>query len=213
MGGIGKGHLIREIDALDGLMGRVADASGIHFRVLNRRKGPAVRGPRAQIDRDMYKTNMLTTIEAIEGLSIHEDSAEDLLLDSSDQQVLGIVTGRGDVIQAKNIVITTGESCFVFSCHLRSNNLHTQPCAPVDHCRYILRGHDPLREQKIPSREAQARQVTLNTALPLCFGKALFIKCPQWQRGRRAAVIGPFGNAGSVEVPIGTPYYWHATSH
>src|SRR3954463_16462922 len=80
IGGLGKGHLVREIDALDGLMGRVADRSGIQFRVLNRRKGPAVRGPRAQADRALYRRAMQEAIAAQPNLVVLEGQAEDLVI-------------------------------------------------------------------------------------------------------------------------------------
>src|SRR5438309_7200886 len=80
VGGLGKGHLVREVDALDGLMGRVADAGGIQFRVLNRRKGPAVRGPRAQADRKLYAVAMQGAIRDTDGLTVIEAEADELTI-------------------------------------------------------------------------------------------------------------------------------------
>src|SRR5215471_19952670 len=88
IGGLGKGHLVREIDALDGLMGRVADCGGIQFRVLNRRKGPAVRGPRAQADRKLYAAAMQAAIRATDGLSVIEGEADKLIV--RDQRITGL---------------------------------------------------------------------------------------------------------------------------
>jgi tRNA uridine 5-carboxymethylaminomethyl modification enzyme len=106
IGGVGKGHLVREIDALDGLMGRVADAAGIQFRLLNRRKGPAVRGPRAQADRALYRRHMQAMLRDIPNLAIRAVSAEDLIL--KDQTVVGVKTASGEEIFCKAVVLTTG---------------------------------------------------------------------------------------------------------
>jgi tRNA uridine 5-carboxymethylaminomethyl modification enzyme len=106
IGGLGKGHLVREIDALDGLMGRVADRAGIQFRMLNRRKGPAVRGPRAQADRKLYKQAMQEAIAGIENLTVLEDGAEDLIV--KDRAVAGVRTGSGRELAAGAVVLTTG---------------------------------------------------------------------------------------------------------
>src|SRR5690242_15716226 len=106
IGGLGKGHLVREIDALDGLMGRVADAGGIQFRVLNRRKGPAVRGPRAQADRKLYAAAMQAAIAATPGLEVVEGEADDLLL--VDGRVTGVRLADGQQLAAGAVVITTG---------------------------------------------------------------------------------------------------------
>ena len=106
IGGLGKGHLVREIDALDGLMGRVADAAGIQFRLLNRRKGPAVRGPRAQADRKLYKRAMQAALAAQPNLEILEAAAEDLVL--ADGRVAGVTLGNGRTIICRAVVLTTG---------------------------------------------------------------------------------------------------------
>jgi tRNA uridine 5-carboxymethylaminomethyl modification enzyme len=106
IGGVGKGHLVREIDALDGLMGKVADASGIQFRLLNRRKGPAVRGPRAQADRALYRAAMQAMLREIPNLEIREAAAEDLIL--KDQMIAGVRTADGDEIACARVVLTTG---------------------------------------------------------------------------------------------------------
>src|SRR5215469_8034982 len=94
IGGLGKGHLVREIDALDGLMGRVADEGGIQFRVLNRRKGPAVRGPRAQADRKLYAAAMQRAIAATPNLSVVEGEADDLVIAHDRVAGIRLVDGR-----------------------------------------------------------------------------------------------------------------------
>jgi tRNA uridine 5-carboxymethylaminomethyl modification enzyme len=106
IGGLGKGHLVREIDALDGLMGRIADLGGIQFRVLNRRKGPAVRGPRAQADRKLYATAMQAAIRAIPNLDVIEAEADDLVI--ANNRVCGVKLGDGREISAGAVVLTTG---------------------------------------------------------------------------------------------------------
>src|SRR5688572_29638681 len=106
IGGLGKGHLVREIDALDGLMGRVADAGGIQFRVLNRRKGPAVRGPRAQADRKLYAAAMQRAIAAITNLTVVEGEADDLVI--SGGRVAGLRLADGREFSAGAVVLTTG---------------------------------------------------------------------------------------------------------
>jgi tRNA uridine 5-carboxymethylaminomethyl modification enzyme len=106
IGGLGKGHLVREIDALDGLMGRVADQAGIQFRVLNRRKGPAVRGPRAQADRKLYKQAMQAAITAQPNLEVIEGEVDDLIVENG--RVAGVVLLDGRRIGAKAVVLTTG---------------------------------------------------------------------------------------------------------
>jgi tRNA uridine 5-carboxymethylaminomethyl modification enzyme len=106
IGGLGKGHLVREIDALDGLMGRVADSAGIQFRVLNRRKGPAVRGPRAQADRRLYRAAMQTYLREIPGLELRASAIDDLIV--SDGAVRGVMTWTGEALLAAAVVLTTG---------------------------------------------------------------------------------------------------------
>src|SRR4051794_1611250 len=106
IGGLGKGHLVREIDALDGLMGRVTDAAGIQFRLLNRRKGPAVRGPRAQADRKLYKRAMQAALAAVQNLTILEAAAEDLEID--DGRVAAVLTATSERIHGCAVVLTTG---------------------------------------------------------------------------------------------------------
>jgi len=106
IGGLGKGHLVREVDALDGLMGRVADAGGIQFRVLNRRKGPAVRGPRAQADRKLYAAAMQAAIRETDGLTVIEGEADELAVTNG--RVTGIRLVGGQTMRSGAVVVTTG---------------------------------------------------------------------------------------------------------
>ena len=106
IGGLGKGHLVREIDALDGLMGRVADQGGIQFRVLNRRKGPAVRGPRAQADRKLYAAAMQAAISQTPNLQVFEAEADDLII--RDGRVCGLKFADGRELSCGAVVLTTG---------------------------------------------------------------------------------------------------------
>lgn len=117
IGGLGKGHLVREIDALDGVMGRVADASGIQFRLLNQRKGPAVQGPRCQSDRKLYRQAMQDTLKTYPNLSIEAGAVEDLIFDrelvaaddaGEKPRCTGIVTESGKTITADAVILTTG---------------------------------------------------------------------------------------------------------
>jgi len=106
IGGLGKGHLVREIDALDGVMARVADKAGIQFRLLNRRKGPAVQGPRAQSDRSIYRAEMLKEIETQENLKIVEGEAVDFLMEGA--RVVGVALDDGTQLLCSAVVLTTG---------------------------------------------------------------------------------------------------------
>ena len=106
IGGLGKGHMVREIDALDGLMGRVIDKGGIQFRMLNASKGPAVRGPRAQADRELYKKYMLEALQNQENLTLIEASVEGLIIEKD--KVCGVILADGSQVRAQSVVLTTG---------------------------------------------------------------------------------------------------------
>ncbi len=108
IGGLAKGHLVREVDALDGVMGRAIDEGGIQFRMLNQSKGPAVRGPRAQADRKLYKQAMQALMSSQDNLELMEGTAEDLVLDAADKQVTGVITGAGETLRAGAVILTTG---------------------------------------------------------------------------------------------------------
>jgi tRNA uridine 5-carboxymethylaminomethyl modification enzyme len=106
IGGLGKGHLVREIDAMGGVMGHVADRAGIQFRLLNRKKGPAVQGPRAQTDRAIYRDTMQAMLSAQQNLAILEGEATDLVM--QDGRVAGIHLRDGQVLTARSVILTTG---------------------------------------------------------------------------------------------------------
>jgi len=132
IGGVGKGHLVREIDALEGVMGRAADRAGIQFRLLNRRKGPAVRGPRAQADRKLYRQAMQHLLRETANLTIMEAAAEDLLIDNG--RVAGVITANSKTIRCGSVVLTTGT---------------------------FLRGLIHIGEKKIPAGRASGRNVAI----------------------------------------------------
>ena len=144
IGGLGKGHLVREIDALDGIMGRVIDRAGIQFRILNRRKGPAVQGPRAQADRKLYRLAMQETLANQANLDIREGGVEDLLLEGegSSQHTGGVILADGLSVRSTRVVLTTGT---------------------------FLRGLIHIGEQKIPAgRAGEAPALGLSDTLEAC---------------------------------------------
>ncbi|MFT7572546.1 MAG: tRNA uridine 5-carboxymethylaminomethyl modification enzyme [Paracoccaceae bacterium] len=148
IGGLGKGHLVREIDALDGIMARVIDRAGIQFRILNRRKGPAVQGPRAQADRKLYRLAMQETLADQANLDIRAGGVEDLLLDGAgkdgaeNRRVAGVILADGAEIRAPRVVLTTGT---------------------------FLRGLIHIGEQKIPAgRVGEAPALGLSDTLEAC---------------------------------------------
>jgi tRNA uridine 5-carboxymethylaminomethyl modification enzyme len=106
IGGVGKGHLVREIDALDGLMGRMADLAGIQFRLLNRSRGPAVRGPRAQIDRQLYRAAIQAELSSVENLTVVAAAVEDLVVRNG--RIAGVTVGDGQTYWSDRVVLTTG---------------------------------------------------------------------------------------------------------
>src|SRR5579875_1152704 len=141
IGGLAKGQLVCEIDALDGVMGRAIDRAGIQFRILNRSKGPAVRGPRAQADRKLYRRAMQALLAETASLTIEAGGAEDLVLDG-EGRAAGVVTGQGETIAADAVILTTGT---------------------------FLRGLIHMGEEKIPAgRVGEAPALGLSKTLERC---------------------------------------------
>ena len=108
IGGLGKGHLVREIDALDGVMGVVADKSGIQFRLLNRSRGPAVQGPRTQSDRALYREHMQKILLNYNNLSVVADPVTKFIFDNKENKVIGFLCQSGKEIRCKELILTTG---------------------------------------------------------------------------------------------------------
>ncbi|MDA1135497.1 MAG: FAD-dependent oxidoreductase, partial [Proteobacteria bacterium] len=106
IGGLGKGHLVREIDALDGIMAKAIDRSGIQFRMLNRSRGPAVHGPRSQADRKLYKIAVNKLLQNDENLKIIETTVSDLIIEK--KTITGVVTEGDQIYKSKSVVLTTG---------------------------------------------------------------------------------------------------------
>ena len=106
IGGIAKGHMVREVDALGGIMGRVIDQTGIHFKMLNRSRGPAVWAPRAQAEKKAYQNHIKWTLEATPNLSFRQDTCDSLIIEN--HKVCGIICSRGQEIQCDYVILTTG---------------------------------------------------------------------------------------------------------
>ena len=147
-GGIGKGTMLREVDALDGVVGRIVDKAGVQFRVLNRRKGPAVWGPRAQIDRALYKKYMREEMVGYKNLAIVEGSVADIILDKEGQQdkgrhgkITGVKLESGEVIPTSTVIITTGT--------FLGGEIHIGKCSMISLQSHILKVG---RSRSIPFR-------------------------------------------------------------
>ena len=140
IGGLGRGHLVREIDALDGVMARAIDAGGIQFRVLNRSKGPAVQGPRAQADRKLYARAVRALLDAQPGLDLREAEVEDLIVEAG--RIAGVVDRNGTELRAGAVILTTG-TFLRGEIHLGDGALAGRPS-------WRPPGHSPGREPAAP---------------------------------------------------------------